>query len=253
MTKSNLLMLTGVGLLLSAGLVEACGSSTHFVDVPDDSAGSSSAGKTSRAGAPGSAGESSDAGEPATDGGAAGSSEPAEGGEGGAVEVAGGAATAGTAGLASGGGGSGGTSGGGAGGAGGGAGKGGSGGTAGSGGLGGSAGKGGSGGSAGSSAGSAGAGGAPLFLPASTTCSAGNVQAAFTVCRNCHVDGGEGPFPLVTLANIQALKGDIPDAIGPVGTVGVMPKVGTLSDTNKAIILNWIAAGALGVTNASCP
>lgn len=111
---------------------------------------------------------------------------------------------------------------------------------------GGTAGKAGAGGSSGNG-GSAGA--APLlYVPASSTCSAGNVLAAFTVCRNCHVAGGPGPFPLVTLADIKPHAAEIVDAVSS----GVMPKAGTLTSTNKSLILAWLP-NAVGVPDPACP
>jgi hypothetical protein len=79
------------------------------------------------------------------------------------------------------------------------------------------------------------------------------VKGAFSVCRGCHVDGGAGPFPLVTLADIVPQADEIVIAIGGRGQLATMPKSGTLGNTNKELILAWIAAGAHGVPNASCP
>jgi hypothetical protein len=111
---------------------------------------------------------------------------------------------------------------------------------------------GGSGGTAGAVA-AAGAAGALLELPASSSCASGNVKGAFSVCRGCHIDGGAGPFPLVTLADIVPYEDEIVVAIGGRGQPATMPKSGSLSNTNKALILAWIAAGAHGVPVASCP
>jgi hypothetical protein len=88
-----------------------------------------------------------------------------------------------------------------------------------------------------------------LFLPASATCTAGNVKDAFSVCRNCHVFGGAGPFSLVTLEDIKAHTADIVVQVN----AGTMPKLGTLTAEKKTTMLNWIAAGAVGVPNELCP
>jgi hypothetical protein len=259
MTKSNLLMLTAAGVLVAAGLVEACSSDVHYIDVPNDDAGSSSAGKSAaHAGSTNSsAGSMSSAGEPGVEGGAAGSPESEEGGEAGVIATAGGGGSGGAIGDGAGAGGASGGSAGKAGGAGaGGSGVAGSGGGgAGGGGAGGGgAGGGGAGGGGAGSPASAGAAGAPLFVPASATCAAGNVNGAFAVCRNCHGSptNNGAPVSLVTLKQIA-------DEMGPISgklTANLMPPPDsnfTITAINKNLILAWINAGAVGVPNASCP
>ena len=286
MNKSNLLKWSVLGALVAAGLAGGCGDS-HQVFVPDEDQPVGAAGKkvTGGAGKAG-AGESaagdtsmmmSAAGETASEAGAAGSVEPmgdagdagapTSGGTGG---TAGGSGSSGSGGTLAGSGGKGGTGGSSAGSGG----KAGGGGTAGSsagsGGTAGSAGKGGtggggtsggglggtSGGGTGGTSGSAGSAGAPvaLFVPASATCVSGNVNAAFTVCRNCHqnppINGA--PVPLITYANIKTES----DTISSKLANNLMPPPGsgfTILPADKLLITNWIAAGAIGVTNASCP
>ena len=276
MTKSNLLKLSALSLMVAAGLASGCGDDTKLVWVPDpdETAGSNSAGK---AGSTSSAGQSSTAGEPATDDGGAGSAgAEADGGEagegsGGTAGVSGG--SGGTAGGGAGTGGTGGSAGkaggGGSSGTGGSAGKAGGGGTSGSAGTAGSGGKAGSGGTGGASGGAGGSGGkaggggsagsggaaAVLFTPASTTCAAGNVQLAFGVCRNCHgaTPTNGAPISLVTFADISSAKTNVSNKLN----AGTMPPAGggTLTPADKTLILNWIAAGAVGVpnTNGICP
>ncbi|MEI9939144.1 MAG: hypothetical protein WDO69_18140 [Pseudomonadota bacterium] len=287
MTKSNLLMLSALSLLVAAGAAGGCGSTKQvWVPDPEETAGSS-AGK---AGSVSSAGESSMAGEPATEAGSGGAEE--EGGEAGAPAggtagtggIAGTGGTAGSSGSAGKGGtaGSGGTSGSsgsggsagkaggggtfgtagtsGAAGSGGSAGKAGSGGTSGSGGTAGSAGKAGAGGTSGS----AGSGGATvLFTPASTSCTSvagvgttGNIDTLFSVCRNCHSQPPQNsaPVSLVTYAQIKVEADNITTKL----TGNLMPPSGsgyTISGPNKAAILAWVGAGAVGVpyTNGICP
>lgn len=79
------------------------------------------------------------------------------------------------------------------------------------------------------------------------------MKGAFSVCRNCHVDFGQAPFSLVTLSDIVPHADDIVVAIGGAGQPATMPKSGTLSASNKALILAWISAGAQGVPDATCP
>jgi len=95
MTKSNLLKLSALSLLVAAGFTQACGSTKQvWVADPDDSAGASSAGK---AGGKSSAGESSTAGESENEGGSAGAEEQGgEAGEGGTSDVGGTSGVAGT-------------------------------------------------------------------------------------------------------------------------------------------------------------
>src|SRR6187551_3020720 len=77
MTKSNLLKLSALSLL-AAGLAQACGSSKEvWVPDPDETAGSSSAGK---AGGKSTAGASSVGGEPASEAGSDGTDEMGEAG-----------------------------------------------------------------------------------------------------------------------------------------------------------------------------
>jgi len=278
MTKSNLLGWSALSLLVAAGLAQACGGTKEvWVSDPDETAGSSSTGK---AGAKSTAGASSFGGEPASDAGSAGMEEmseagaPASGSGGtagvGGAEVGGTSGSSGTSGVggSAGLGGSAGTAG-----SAGNAGKGGSGGTpgggaSGTGGSAGSAGKGGSGtggstaggggtagkGGAGGTSGAGGSGGAiTLFTPASSTCSAGNVDSAFSVCRNCHGTSPSAPISLVTFAQITLAKESIIYKL----TNNLMPPPGsgTLSTTNKNRILDWLSAGAVGVpyTNGACP
>ena len=249
MNKSNLLKWSVLGALVAAGLAGGCGDS-HQVFVPDEDQPVGAAGKkvTGGAGKAG-AGESaagdtsmmmSAAGETASEAGAAGSVEPmGDAGDAGAPTSGGTGGTAGGSGSS----GSGGTL----------AGSGGKGGTGGS--SAGSGGKAGGGGTGGTS-GSAGSAGAPvaLFVPASATCVSGNVNAAFTVCRNCHqnppINGA--PVPLITYANIKTES----DTISSKLANNLMPPPGsgfTILPADKLLITNWIAAGAIGVTNASCP
>ena len=319
MTKSNLLKLSALSVLVAAGLAQACGSTKEvWVPDPDETAGSSSAGK---AGGKSSAGASSVGGEPASEAGSAGMEDIGEagappGGSGGTAGGGGAGAggssgiggSSGTGGLggssgsggSAGKGGSGGTSAGGASGAGG---KGGSGGsiagsggstagsggstagsggstagsggsTAGSGGSGGTVGSGGGGGAAagsggkGGSSGSGGSGGAAtLFIPASVTCASGNVQAATDICRSCHLTNGK-LATWQTLAEFQTYKTNAYDAVSsglmPQGTgtasanwkAGTSPAASTCSSggskTCKQVLLDWLAANAPGVANASC-
>jgi len=138
------------------------------------------------------------------------------------------------------------------------AGSGGAGGTAGGGGTvigngdgnGGKAGNGGTSGSAGS------AGGVTLFTPASSNCAAGNIDALFNVCRNCHSARSADPPPLVTYAQIFEMKSDIAFKL----TGNEMPPPGSgysINSNSKAAIVAWINAGtgAVGVpyANGICP
>ena len=115
------------------------------------------------------------------------------------------------------------------------------------------------GGSAGHSG--AGAGGTvntPGYIPASKNCAAGNVLAAYSVCRNCHGTTPDPdfnvPFTLVTLADLQE---HAPSEYDEVSTGG-MPKAGAFASAAncspagattscKDVLLNWLAAGANGV------
>ncbi|HEY3664520.1 MAG TPA: hypothetical protein VGL19_00925, partial [Polyangiaceae bacterium] len=128
-------------------------------------------------------------------------------------------------------------------------GKGGNGGTAGS-GAGGSAGHAGAGNASGAGGSAAGAG-PVLYVPASSSCAAGNVQAAMSVCRNCHTDPpiNSAPVPLLSYDEIHAEAGNILDKVSS----GEMPAAGTLSTANKGLILDWVGAGAIGVPNPACP
>jgi hypothetical protein len=98
----------------------------------------------------------------------------------------------------------------------------------------------------------------PGYIPASKNCAAGNVLAAYSVCRNCHGSTPDPdfnvPFTLVTLADLQAQAGNEYDAV----STGAMPKAGAFAaDSNcsptgtstscKNVLLNWLAAGANGV------
>lgn len=78
-----------------------------------------------------------------------------------------------------------------------------------------------------------------------------DVYAAYSVCRNCHIDPpvNGAPMPLLTLEDLQAHAGDIYDAV----KTGVMPLDGTLSGHETALILNWLKAGAHGVPAEDCP
>jgi cytochrome c5 len=94
-----------------------------------------------------------------------------------------------------------------------------------------------------------------LFTPASASCASGNIDTLFTVCRNCHSAPPNGaPVPLVTYAQIFGEKSTISDKL----TGNLMPPPGSgysINSTNKAAILAWISAGAVGVpyTNGICP
>jgi len=118
-------------------------------------------------------------------------------------------------------------------------------------------GKAGAGGAASGTAGgtsSAGAGAAPsqtLYVPASANCASGNVEAAYTVCRNCHTNPPQNgaPYPLLTLAQLQAYA---TDEIAQVSSK-MMPLTGTLSDSNRTLMLNWLNKGAPGVPDPQCP
>ena len=267
MNKSNLFRASALILLAAAGLVEACSDSKQgSVSDPDESAGSSNAGKPSSMSA---AGESGMAGEPEPE------PEP-EGGSGG-VEAEGGQAgalasgTAGTAGIAVGSGSSGyagaavssgssgyagaaGKAGGGgtfgAGGSGGSAGKAGAGGPSGGGGTGGKAGGGGTSGSAGT------AGGTQLFTPASASCAAGNIDTLFAVCRNCHSAPTKNgaPISLVTYEQIKVEADGIAYQLSN-DLMPPPPPTYTISSGDKSKILAWLGAGAIGVpySNGICP
>jgi hypothetical protein len=89
-----------------------------------------------------------------------------------------------------------------------------------------------------------------LFVPASSTCAAGNVQAAMSVCRNCHQDPpiNGAPVPLLTYDQIHAEADNIFDKV----STGEMPKEGTLSAASKSLILDWVGNGANGVPNPAC-
>ena len=254
MNRSSLLMSSAVCALVVAGLASGCSDTTYHLVYDDPAGAAGTAGSVGVAGTPsagaGEAGEQEAGGAPSAAGAAREESQAGEAGAeaGGTGGTAGSSGSAGTGGTLAGSGGTAGSAGS--------AGKAGGGGTAGSGGTSGSAGsagKGGTGGTAGTagSSGSAGSGGAvqALFLPASATCAAGNVQAAFSICRNCHVAGGAGPFLLVTLQDIVPHAADITTAV----TNNTMPKQGQLTAPNKATMLSWLAAGAVGVPNASCP
>jgi len=266
MTKSNLLQSSVLCLFVAAGLASGCGSSKQvWVEDPEETAGSSSAGK---AGSLSVAGDSSMAGEPSAEGGGDGDGEESgeagafTGGSGGDAGSAGSGISGSSGSSGSGGsagapaGGSGGSSG--VAGSGGSAGKAGSGGTSGAAGSGGSAGKagaGGAGGVAGGGAGAAGSAGATvLFTPASANCASGNIDKLFAVCRVCHSSPPKGgaPLPLVTYAQIKLES----DAISYELTNNSMPPRGyTISASDKAAILGWISAGAVGVpyANGVCP
>jgi len=111
--------------------------------------------------------------------------------------------------------------------------------------------------SSGGSGGGGGAGGGPaLFTPASACCASGNVQAAFAVCNNCHTQGHlDGYAPtLETFAQLSYRKGSIAAQLNG----GKMPPPSSgrvLAPADKTTILNWVAAGALGVPHAQgiCP
>jgi hypothetical protein len=103
-----------------------------------------------------------------------------------------------------------------------------------------------------------------LYIPASATCAAGNVLAAYSICRTCHFDGGSGPFQLITYADVKAQASSEADAIS--GTPPDMPLSGTFAPAAncsptgtttscKNVMLNWLNAGAVGVTdlNGVCP
>ena len=233
---------------MAAGLAAGCDSdsSTAVGDAGSAGEAPASAGKSS-----GSAGfVASDAGSPnATGGGAdvagaAGAADAGAAGMGGSIENAGGPgdADAGAAGTPV-------TSGG----------------TGGAGGTGGSAGKSGGGGTGGAVAtsgtsGVAGAGGAPptLYIPASLTCASGNVLAAYSVCRNCHVSPPNAaytvPFQLLTYADVKAQAADEYAYV----SAGIMPLAGNFGAANtcstngaltcKQVLLNWLTGGAVGVT-----
>ena len=82
-----------------------------------------------------------------------------------------------------------------------------------------------------------------------------NIDAMFAVYRNCHSSPPSGaPVALVTFAQISDKKTAISDKL----TANTMPPPGsgfTISANNKAAILAWIAAGAVGVpyANGICP
>ena len=205
----------------------------------------SSAGTSGSAGLGGTGGSGGTAGF----GGSAGS-----GGKAGSDGASGSSGSGGSAGKA-GSGGAGGTAG--AAGSGGSAGKAGAAGTSGAAGGGGASGAGGSGGKAGAGGSSGSAGNASaLFIPAATTCSSGNVDGAFAVCRNCHsspVKNG-APVSFVSYADVSGV--DIKVKIATKVANDQMPPAGTgftLTAANKTLILNWIAAGAVGVPNPACP
>jgi hypothetical protein len=260
--KSHLLKLSLASAVVVAGIAAGCSSDSSPVAGDAGSGGetSSGAGKSgghagagvSAAGSPGDdAGTSTEggaagapsaaAGSPDSAGSAGDAAQAGEGGEAGAVPTSGG--TAGSAGSA-GKGGSGGVSGGGAGG-------------------------GGAGGGAGSS-GSAGSAGAPptLYIPASTTCAAGNVLAAYAVCRNCHGNPlsttTTPPFMLVTYADVKAHAGDefvqVNAGVMPLPVTGIAFGAAATCSTGgtktcKNVLLDWLSAGAVGVTalNGVCP
>jgi len=110
------------------------------------------------------------------------------------------------------------------------------------------AGAGGSGASGGTSnGGSAGGGGEPVreeMIPC-------DVYAAYSVCRNCHIDPpiDGAPMPLLTLEDLQIYA----DATVQAVKTGAMPAAGTLSAREAELILGWLDAGAHGVPEAICP
>src|SRR6188768_3636429 len=253
MNKSNLFRASALILLAAAGLVEACSDSKQgSVSDPDESAGSSNAGKASSMNA---AGESGTAGEPEPEPEGGSGGVEAEGGQAGALA----SGTAGTAGVAvssgssgyagaagkAGGGGSS-----GAGGSGGSAGKAGAGGPSGGGGTGGKAGGGGTSGSAGT------AGGTQLFTPASASCAAGNIDTLFAVCRNCHSAPTKNgaPISLVTYEQIKVEADGIAYQLSN-DLMPPPPPTYTISSGDKSKILAWLGAGAIGVpySNGICP
>ena len=89
-----------------------------------------------------------------------------------------------------------------------------------------------------------GAAGSGLMIPC-------NVYAAYSVCRNCHIDPpiDGAPMPLLTLQDLQSNAGSAYLAI----QTGLMPKAGTLAPQDAALILAWLASGAQGVPRETCP
>ena len=77
-----------------------------------------------------------------------------------------------------------------------------------------------------------------------------DVYAAYSVCRNCHVDPPlhGAPMPLLTLLDLQTFAVAEYQAI----STGVMPAAGTLSAEDATLILGWLSSGAQGVTPTDC-
>ena len=265
--KSYWLNLGLLSALLGAGVAAGCSSdSTTAVSAEAGSAGeaSSVAGKSS-----GSAGKSAGtAGSTQSNAGSPGELGSGEGGAAGSVGATDSAGSAGSAGDAGQSGEAGAMPSGGTAGSGGSAVSGGSAGTAGSGGTSG----GGAGGAANNSnsSASAGTGGAPptLYIPASTTCAAGNVLAAYAVCRNCHGNPlsttTTPPFMLVTYADVTAHAADeyvqVSAGVMPLPVAGIAFGASSTCSAGgtkpcKNVLLDWLSAGAVGVPalNGVCP
>jgi len=93
---------------------------------------------------------------------------------------------------------------------------------------------------------SAGSGGAAeeLMVPC-------DVDAAYSVCRNCHVDPplNGAPMPLLTLLDLQTNADAEIEAV----STGRMPAAGTLTQAEATRMLGWLITGAKGVPQTDCP
>jgi len=105
-----------------------------------------------------------------------------------------------------------------------------------------------SGGTGGYATDSAGSGGTPTNGELMIPC---GVYSASSVCRTCHSDPpvGGAPFPLVTLAEVQANTVSEYFAVA----TGAMPPAGGLSAQDADLLLDWLLNGAKGVPKANCP
>jgi len=97
-----------------------------------------------------------------------------------------------------------------------------------------------------------------LFIPASSSCSAGNVDTAFSVCRTCHTSPPKNgaPVPFLTYGDVS--NADIKPKITAKLSADAMPPPNsglTISSQDKSRILAWLSAGAVGVpyANGICP